>query len=365
MSITDKLQTLKNTKQAIKQALIDKGVEVSDSDNFASYAEKITEITTGSSDETIAGMSISDIFSVDENGVLNKAKKTNLVCTANVIGDDALRCIFDGEHQYTHFNNSYLTSVSFPNLTTIDSCGLKETFNYCKNLTSISFPNLTSIGSSGMYRTFFSCQKLTSISFPKLTSIGSCGMQSTFIFCDSLKTINFPNLTTIGNYGMSSVFSSNFLTSVNFPNLTTIDSCGMRETFSSCINLTSLDLPSLSGSIYGNTFYGNYNLRKIWIPKEVTTIRSSYDASEGSISFSYSPFYNCSSDLVIYTDAPERLEGWSDYCFHIDSTNEATVIYGATHEDFENDNTNPSDSSSGGNGGYDSGGNTDPQPNRN
>lgn len=44
MSIVNKLQKLKNTKNAIKQALINKGVEVSDDDSFESYANKINSI---------------------------------------------------------------------------------------------------------------------------------------------------------------------------------------------------------------------------------------------------------------------------------------------------------------------------------
>lgn len=37
----EKLQKLLNTKSAIKQAIINKGIAVSDTDTFASYAEKI------------------------------------------------------------------------------------------------------------------------------------------------------------------------------------------------------------------------------------------------------------------------------------------------------------------------------------
>ncbi len=44
---SDKLTYLNGTKTAIKQAIIDKGVEVSDTDTFRSYAAKIGEIPTG------------------------------------------------------------------------------------------------------------------------------------------------------------------------------------------------------------------------------------------------------------------------------------------------------------------------------
>lgn len=46
-NIQDKLNYLSNTKEAIKQAIITKGVDVTDSDTFRSYADKIDSIQTG------------------------------------------------------------------------------------------------------------------------------------------------------------------------------------------------------------------------------------------------------------------------------------------------------------------------------
>ena len=48
-TITDKLNKLVETKSAIKTAIINKGVTVSDSDTFASYADKIASIEGGGS----------------------------------------------------------------------------------------------------------------------------------------------------------------------------------------------------------------------------------------------------------------------------------------------------------------------------
>ena len=49
-TITDKLNKLIETKSAIKTAIVNKGVAVSDSDPFASYADKIASIEGGSGD---------------------------------------------------------------------------------------------------------------------------------------------------------------------------------------------------------------------------------------------------------------------------------------------------------------------------
>lgn len=51
MATADKLNKLLETKQAIKQAIISKGGTVSDSDTFASYATKISELTTSGTTE--------------------------------------------------------------------------------------------------------------------------------------------------------------------------------------------------------------------------------------------------------------------------------------------------------------------------
>ena len=44
--LANKLNYLKQIKEAIKQAIISKGVTVEDSDSFMSYADKIKQITS-------------------------------------------------------------------------------------------------------------------------------------------------------------------------------------------------------------------------------------------------------------------------------------------------------------------------------
>ena len=46
-TITDKLNKLAETKSAIKTAIVNKGVTITDTDTFASYADKISSITSG------------------------------------------------------------------------------------------------------------------------------------------------------------------------------------------------------------------------------------------------------------------------------------------------------------------------------
>ena len=75
-TITDKLNKLAETKSAIKTAIVNKGVSISDTDTFASYADKINAISGGGTPtEGIYG-----VFIYDTNGNLTKPEEWN---TAN------------------------------------------------------------------------------------------------------------------------------------------------------------------------------------------------------------------------------------------------------------------------------------------
>lgn len=58
---SDKLNKLLETKQNIKQAIINKGVDVSDDDTFASYADRISDIPSGDNTVEILNMFTNDM----------------------------------------------------------------------------------------------------------------------------------------------------------------------------------------------------------------------------------------------------------------------------------------------------------------
>lgn len=62
MNVADKLRYLNQTKRLIKQAIIDKGVDVSSIEPFRNYPNKINEIITGGADNIIipAGLAYPD-----------------------------------------------------------------------------------------------------------------------------------------------------------------------------------------------------------------------------------------------------------------------------------------------------------------
>ena len=133
-TIADKLTNLNTIKNNIKNAIVQKGVDVSDADTFASYAQKIAEISTQSQDtQQLTGLIEADITSLEiPDG-----------CTK--IGTRGL------------YYKSSLSTVSIPD--TVTSIGISA-FGYCTGLTGITIPaGVTSIASNA----FAGCSALETI----------------------------------------------------------------------------------------------------------------------------------------------------------------------------------------------------------
>ena len=187
----------------------------------------------------------------------------------------------------TSFTDSSLTTVSFPECTTINAYAfaycyklhnlsfpkLKTintyVFQYCSSLTfpinSVTFPSLT--GTLGGYA-FRGCQYLTGVDHSGITSLGA----QTFSACSRILTVNLPNVTSIGagafsylttcsqyslpklTYVASNAFTSNWaLSSLTLPAVTTISAYAFRY----CSKLMSLYLtgssvPTLNASAFLN-----------------------------------------------------------------------------------------------------------------
>ena len=74
-TLADKLQYLKDTKDAIMNAIIEKGVEITSSDTFRSYADKIKSIVAGGGGGIICNINYGGYNTVINN-VKNNIKIT-------------------------------------------------------------------------------------------------------------------------------------------------------------------------------------------------------------------------------------------------------------------------------------------------
>ena len=243
-TVVDKLNYLKNTKTAIKNALVEKGVDVSDSDTFRSYAQKVADLSVGGDMDALIDGSMTEITS----GVTKIRKYAFYESKIIKASLPNLTTISD----YAFYGCVNLEYISIPNLVK----SYMNAFSRCWKLKSVSFPLLESVSQSF----FEDCTGLTSVSLPNVTTISSYGFKG----CTGLTSVSLPNVTTISSYGFQGCTG---LTSVSFPNVTTISSYG----FQGCTGLTSVSFPKLN-SISSNVFQGCTKLKTIYIGTESDTV---------------------------------------------------------------------------------------------
>ena len=153
-TITDKLNKLAETKSAIKTAIVNKGVAVSDSDTFASYANKIASISGAEDTYGFSDIGYSAVPDRITNGITRAKKILDKVDLTASTWKNAFRHLpYDVYDSYDGFR--YYTGAYFPFLEVPDDSELAkgesvfpnmrstniEIFNMkCKNLTISSQP---------------------------------------------------------------------------------------------------------------------------------------------------------------------------------------------------------------------------------
>ena len=315
MSTTaDKLNYLISTKNAIKQAIIDKGVNVTDTDTFRSYATKIGEIQSGGG-ELPAYMSAKN-FTFDGNActgyvgdntlpeiIIPKSystvTSTETVAGAKVLDKENLSMsIYDfqsvtfsdgGTNTQTYTSTSQLQNLStdFPNDCYLVSMQGSNPFSFnflqmASDMQMLQFPiavNGQSF-SDGMTAFDYIIQNnITNVNFDgdvkiitfidgddyQVTSVSGSSNGSGFKNYQN-RIILLSNLTSIGD---SAFQNCSGLTSIEIPS--SVTSIG-DSAFEGCSSLASIEIPSSVTSIGDSAFYGCSGLTSIEIPSSVTSI---------------------------------------------------------------------------------------------
>ena len=196
-TIADKLTYLNDTKTAIRNAVVAKGVSVSDTDTFRSYADKIGQISGGGAPATKYGVSIDNLLgNVDADGVLQFPTE-QFVLDGSGIKDFGYHTMY-----YKFCFNDSLISASFPDLETISqNYTCIYAFSNCSALTNTGLQNLKTIsGQSACTHMYEHCLALTSTGLDNLESItGTGACQQMFYSCAGLVRVDFPKLTVISD----------------------------------------------------------------------------------------------------------------------------------------------------------------------
>ena len=232
----DKLNAILNTKEAIKQAIRDKGVYIGDHDAFAEYPDAIRSIETGSSE----GGSDEFFNMRTDNG-------TNMC---------ALFCYYPGNELDLSVLDtskainmsmmfSYCFSISSLDLSSFDTrnvCNMSQMFSY-SNFNNI---NLSSFDTGNVYdmnNMFAGCNGLTSLDLSHFNTSNVNDMNGMFNNCSSLSSLDLSGFNTSNVTNMNYMFAYCFgLKSLDLSHFNTSNVTNIDYMFSWCTNLEELDI---------------------------------------------------------------------------------------------------------------------------
>ena len=207
----DKLNAILNTKEAIKQAIRDKGVYIGDYDAFADYPDAIRSIETGS------GEGGSDAF-------------FNMRTQNGTDFSYLFYCYTGSELDLSDWDTSQVTDMN-------------SMFNYCTNLTSLNLNNWYTSPVTTMNSMFYQCGNLTSLDLSNFDTSNVNGMNCMFNSCSNLKELNISSFNTSNVNDMNSMFGYCYnLKSLDVSNFNTSNVTDIDSMFSWCYNLEELDI---------------------------------------------------------------------------------------------------------------------------
>ena len=256
-TIAENLTLLESTKANIKQAIVNKGVSVSDTDTFASYADKIGQISGGSSAAALD-------FSTVNYAYAPTALKNGLDASVAYLNN------WDGSHFKDDANLMFMPKVeitdpesislgfvasSFPKLLIFPDIDFKHQGLYGENLfhnsraISIHLKNINFIWSiSGL---FWDCDNLSDLTCSGLT-IDSDVTNASYCFRDCSLLTAVPDLF---NGAQTSLTDLNHMFQ-GCENMTTIDLSSwkfgqvtnMQNMFYDCTRVKTIDITGIDTS---------------------------------------------------------------------------------------------------------------------
>ena len=275
-TIAENLTLLESTKANIKQAIVNKGVSVSDTDTFASYADKIGQISGGSSAAALDFGSINYAYAPPylKNGLDASVAYLNR---------------WTGNHFNSDSELMFMPKVEIVDSEPVNLGYVGNTFPKLLIFPDIDFKH-KDINGYG----FMDYSKAISIHLKNINFTNS--LESLFYECNNLSDFTYSGLTIDSNVTNASgcFFNCSQLTAVPDlfngaqTNLTNLD-----QMFSGCSNMTTIDLSSWKfGQVtsMNSMFSGCGNVKTI----DITGIDTSQMTSASNMDY----IFNACSRLV-------------------------------------------------------------------
>lgn len=231
MATSDKLNKLLSTKAAIKQAIIDKGVEVGEDVAFADYSNKIAAIESGGGESLTKEQS--DIINAWNQRTINGTSLEYLYCKYYRTSSGN---IVDLDLQY----------IDFSKVETISGM-LSE-----NSIKSIVIRNMDTSNINIMSFVFYNIQNLTELDLSDWYTPNVTSVKYMFGLCRSLETVN------ISNFDLTNCSSASYI----FQNCSKLHTLRLDNCSNDTINkiITSSGFPT--GTITDSE--GNTITRKIY-----------------------------------------------------------------------------------------------------
>ena len=273
MSTADKLNKLITTKSAIKEAIQNKGVTVTDADTFASYADKINSISSGGGggyefDFTVLGYNQEECK--DANDIANVAINLDGFTQSQITEAIAYgKELYDSNYSITNnnvdkdkllfypklklpFMYKYSKVLYIPNVEYNASGG--STGNAYTNQFLYKVGNINAVFTSSYYsKEFFNdCNSLKEVGDINITG-KVIDYNNFFQYCYALRKIG--NMNTTGCTDFTYMFDTcKSLTTI--PQLDTSSGTNFSYMFKNCTSLTSIpQLDTSKGTNFGSVFY--------------------------------------------------------------------------------------------------------------
>ena len=256
MSTADKLNKLITTKAAIKEAIQNKGVTVTDTDTFASYADKINSITSGGGgyefDFTVLGYNQEECKDANDiaNAVINLGDFTQSQITEAIAYGKEL---YDSNYSINNNNVDKNKLLFYPKL---------KLPYYYNNSKVLYIPNVEYRASSSASNNAYTNQLLYKVGNINAEFTNSHYSEEFFTDCISLREVGDINITGKAiNYNN---FFENCYALRKIGNMNTTGSTSFNSMFNSCTSLTSIpQLDTSKGTYFGSMFYRCTSLTSI------------------------------------------------------------------------------------------------------